>query len=240
MINYIADITNEFLRCFDIMNIDKFDGLLVQPIITIQEGKKGTLGHCSVKKIWVMNDEDTNEKTPEEITSPTDNIEEADLTETNGVFYEINISAKYLDSEPTELLGVLLHEMVHLKNNMDGIKDCNGKKHNKKFKVLAEKVGFTCEKDDKVGYGYTLNTPELNDYFENTVKLDKSKFKYYRYIPSKPKKDEEKKTFISYVCPICNKEAKGEEGMVLRCAECDSDLVEKPKGKRGRKPTNEG
>lgn len=29
MTNYIADITNEFLRCFDIMNIDKFEGSLV-------------------------------------------------------------------------------------------------------------------------------------------------------------------------------------------------------------------
>lgn len=188
-----------------------------------------------------MDNEDTEEKKLEEtIASQNSNFEEIDLTETNGVFYEINISAKYLDSEPKELLGILLHEMVHLKNNMDGVKDCNGKKHNKKFKKLAEEVGFTCEKDDKVGYGYTLNTPELNDYFENIVKLDKTKFKYYRYIPSKPKKEEEeKKTFVSYVCPICNKEAKGEEGMILKCAECDSSLIEKPKGKRGRKSKNE-
>lgn len=237
--NYIADITNELLRCFEILNKDKFNGELPEPIITIQEGKKGSYGHCSTKKIWIdieKEEQDSTQEVEKEVED-TSNIE-LDKTDTDGVYYEINIAAKYLNLEPEQILNTLLHECVHLKNAVDGVKDCSGNKHNKKFKALAEKVGFTCEKDEKVGYGYTIATLELENYFRNVVKLDKSKFKYYRYIPVKIKDDVEKKSFISYICPVCEKEAKGEEGMLLKCADCDVSLEEKPKGKRGRKAKN--
>ena len=251
MDNYIADITNELLRCFDIINLDKFNGELIQPIITIQEGKRGTLGHCSTKKIWIINkneektndniENDENEKANNsEVDNSEANNSEVDLIEQDGVFYEINIGARYLDYEPNELLGILLHEMVHLKNNMDDVNDCSGKKHNKKFKKLAEQVGLICDKDEKVGYGYTHNSDELEDYFSNKVKLNKDLFKYYRYIPLKPAKEKEPpKNFISYICPSCGKEGKGEEGIKLVCEDCDVELEVKPKAKRGRKSKND-
>lgn len=263
--NYISQITDELMRCFDIINQDKFDNELPRPIITLQE-KKNTRGHCSVRKIWVPvrneikksfeNDpdvkivEDESQTEDDENAVTTDDLNEA--LESNlesflesgdyPCFYEINIVPDYIDNSEdgmVQLISVLMHEMVHLGNISKGVNDTSGagnRVHNKKFLKAAQAVGLTAEKMPGVGYAFTEPTEECIEYIKNEVKPDPEKLKFFRYIPAKPKKETpEKKKFISWVCPGCGMEAKGEDGMNLMCSDCQLALEPKPRGKRGRK-----
>jgi hypothetical protein len=68
--------------------------------------------------------------------------------------HEINLSAEYLK---THNMGeTLIHELAHAENKTLGIQDCSGRRHNKKFKAMAEKLGLEVkELDPAVGYGFT-------------------------------------------------------------------------------------
>lgn len=72
----------------------------------------------------------------------------------------IQASALGLGAEGT--LGVLLHEMVHLRNDQAGVSDChpNIQYHNRYFRDLAVLSGLSCGvRDNRRGYAET----ELND-----------------------------------------------------------------------------
>ena len=215
-------MTDELYRWFHMLNQKYFADELPEPIITIQKTRKNIRGYFTLDKVWQVEDEDGN-------------------VDENNSRYEICMSANWLKLDKdinsiVELVAVLQHELCHYANKLKDIKDCSGKVHNKRFREMAETKDLEVEKDKRVGYGITSATERLKDFIENEIKPDESLFKYYRIIPEGPKKDEEeKKKFIAYVCPVCGKEAKGEEGMALMCAECEVALEEKPKGKRGRK-----
>lgn len=55
--------------------------------------------------------------------------------------------AEYMRRSFEEICGTLLHEMAHLYNLINGIKDCNKLYHNKKFKEAAEAHGLTVTKN---------------------------------------------------------------------------------------------
>lgn len=242
MVNYIADITNELYRWFDIINTEKFNGELPIPVLTIAD-VKNTKGHCSKKKFWIEKDyeevaeETNNAEGTNDTNSSSDNSEEQ---EDNGIFYEINLVPKYFDEENLySSVEVLAHEMVHLYNIIHGIKDCSGKKHNKKFLAACEHVGLTADKDDKWGYAYTYPTESFNNMVTEKIKPNWDVFKYCRVVPEDPKKDNDqpKKRFVGWVCPECGREAKFEEGLEnVLCGDCNVPFELKPKGKRGRKP----
>lgn len=111
---------------YNALNMDKFDGALPTPIITVQS-KPGTWGHCTVGKVWKNKDSEQ---------------------------YEMNIAAEVLNGELEEIIDTLLHEMVHLYCRENGIQEVSrgGKYHNGKFKELAEKVGLQCEKCGQYGW----------------------------------------------------------------------------------------
>jgi len=75
--------------------------------------------------------------------------------------HEIMISAEYLDRPAIDLAQFVLHELCHLKDYSLGLHDCSGKRHNKRFKAMAEANGLVCaEPFDNVGHGYTSFRPE--------------------------------------------------------------------------------
>lgn len=229
MQNYIAEVTNELYRWFEIFNKEKFNSELPTPVITIAD-VKNTKGHCSLKKFWV--EKNFEEPSNEDVMEDTEQ-------EDNGIFYEINLVPKYFSEEHLfESPEVLAHEMVHLYNVCRNIKDCSGKKHNKKFLESCERVGLTADKDPKVGFGYTYATESFKTFVKDILQPNWDVFKYCRYIPQKPKKedDEPKKRFVAWVCPECGREAKFEEGLEnVLCGDCSVAFELKPKGKRGRK-----
>lgn len=114
---------------YNSLNADFFAGELPTPIITVQS-KPGTMGHCSVSKIWQRKDDKT---------------------------YELNIAAEVLNYPIEETLDTMLHEMVHLYCRQHDIKEVSrgGKYHNKRFKAIAEAHGLTCVPCGQYGWNTT-------------------------------------------------------------------------------------
>lgn len=201
--NVIGIALEELYRIFGILNRDKFDGSLTEPVITIQKTRGRTLGHFTLSKVWVdKNDVESEEKS----------------------CYEINIDPRWFNSRtPAEIAETLLHEMCHYHNKFNDIKDCSGNVHNKKFKSSAERVGLVVEKGKSVGYGYTSLSDELKAYVENVVKPDDKAFEYFRAAPVKVGGTgrTRKKTQFKYTCPNCGQEVKGKRDVTIKCGHCD-------------------
>ena len=142
--NVIGTALEELYRIFGILNRDKFNGELTEPVITIQKTKGRTLGHFTLSKVW----KDKNNEESEE-----------------NAYYEINVDPRWFNSRtPADVAETLLHEMCHYYNKVNDIKDCSGNVHNKKFKSSAEEVGLIVEKGKGVGYGYTSMSEALRAY----------------------------------------------------------------------------
>ena len=114
---------------YNSLNADFFGGGLPVPIITVQS-KPGTMGHCSVAKVWQRKEDKT---------------------------HELNIAAEVLNYPIEETIDTMLHEMVHLFCRENGIKEVSrgGKYHNKRFKEVAEAHGLTCVPCGQYGWNTT-------------------------------------------------------------------------------------
>ena len=203
--NVIGTALEELYRIFNILNRDKFDGELTEPVITIQKTRGGTLGHFTLNKVW----KDKNDEESED-----------------NAYYEINVDPRWFNSRtPADVAETLLHEMCHYYNKVNDIKDCSGNVHNKKFKASAEKVGLIVEKGKGVGYGYTSMSDALNTYMSKIVKPNEEAFEYFRSVPMKLSGGGgRKKNIFKYTCPDCGAEVKGKRDMVIRCGLCDVDM----------------
>ena len=201
--NVIGTALEELYRIFEILNHDKFDDTLPEPVITIYKTRGKTLGHFTVDRVW----HNKNNVEPDE-----------------SAYYEINIDPRWFcDRTPEEVVETLLHEMCHYANKMSGIKDCNGNIHNKKFKTLAESVGLIVEKGKSVGWGYTSLSDELKEYIQEEINPDAEAFEYFRFVASKDSGDKptkKKKTF-EYTCPDCGQTVKGKRDITIKCGICD-------------------
>lgn len=114
---------------YNSLNADFFSGELPVPIVTVQS-KPGTMGHCSVAKVWRRKEDKT---------------------------HELNIAAEVLNYPIEETLDTMLHEMVHLYCRQHDIREVSrgGSYHNKKFKEIAEAHGLTCYQTGKYGWNTT-------------------------------------------------------------------------------------
>lgn len=201
--NVIGMVLEELYRIFNILNDDKFDGELSEPVITIQKTRGSTLGHFTLNRTW----RDKNNEEDEETS-----------------YYEINIDPRWFNSRtPADVAETLLHEMCHYYNKMNDIKDCSGNVHNKKFKKSAENVGLVVERGKSVGWGYTSMSDELRAYMNDVVKPNDKAFEYFRSSPVKGSGDggTRKKSVFKYTCPECGAEVKGKRDMTIKCGICD-------------------
>jgi len=74
---------------------------------------------------------------------------------------EINLSAEYINRPAEDICETIIHEMAHLVNSKNGIKDCTPTQyHNKHFKTSAEALGLVVEKVKQRGYAKTSLGPE--------------------------------------------------------------------------------
>ena len=201
--NVIGVALEELYRIFGILNNDKFDGELSEPVITIQKTKGKTLGHFTLDRTW----RDKNNEGSEETS-----------------YYEINVDPRWFNTRtPADVAETLLHEMCHYYNKMNDVKDCSGNVHNKKFKSSAEKVGLVVEKGKSVGWGYTSMSDELKTYIEEVVKPNEEAFEYFRSVPMKLSGggSGRKKNLFKYTCPNCGQEVKGKRDVTIKCGLCD-------------------
>lgn len=177
---------------FDKANEKYFGNELPRPIITIQLGKGNAYGWCTSREAWVNDDDDKK-------------------------YFEINVCAEYLNRSIEELCATIIHEMVHLKNSVDDIKDCNGKYHNGKFRDAAEKIGMIVEKTT-YGYSYTSLSEEQIEFVHS---LGLKSFGFKRILPDKKKS---KKTGYKHECPVCGASFWSSRMLNVHCEYCDESF----------------
>ena len=209
--NVIGIALEELYRIFNILNCDKFDGELSEPVITIQKTRGRALGHFTLNKVWKDKGDEESE---------------------DNSYYEINVDPRWFNSRtPADIAETLLHEMCHYHNKVNDIKDCSGNIHNKKFKKSAENVGLIVEKGKSVGWGYTSMSDELKTYMDEVVKPNDKAFEYFRTGVVKSsgtgngdgdgEGKTRKKNAYKYTCPSCGQEVKGKRDMTIKCGICD-------------------
>ena len=203
-------LINELYKAFHSFNKEFYNNELPEPSILIQNrgNKKNVMGWCTVKKVW--NDSTLNEKK-----------------------YEIAIISEYLYRGALPTLSTLLHEMVHLHNLENGIKDVsrNGSYHNKKFKEIAEAHGLIIEHDKKIGWSPTkLENNTIN--FIKKLQLKEEAFTLVRLDPTMQQDDEleggeeepKKTSTRKYVCPGCGVIVRATKEVNIICSDCNQSF----------------
>lgn len=176
---------------------------LETPVITVSphSGKIVSAGECTVMRVW----------------------QDTDAQSSNNGSYEIKISAHTLEYPKDVIIGILLHEMAHLYNLLNNIKDTNknGTYHNRRFKKTAEAHGLIVEQDDEGRYGWcktSLNDEAIN--LLHTIATDK--FDIFRPIMPKSTQTAKAKRIGSrkYVCPDCGQIVRATKEVHIFCADC--------------------
>lgn len=201
----IVLVTQELNKLFDELNKIKFSNNLEKPIIVVQSDKRAkAYGWCSLKKVWVENEQEK---------------------------YEITITAEFLNRPYEEICGTMLHEMVHLYNIQNEIKDNsnNGIYHNKKFKESAETFGLIVDKSEKHGWAITkLNQQNID--LVNKFDINKDVFKLYKKVFKKEEKEDKTKSW-GYECPKCGTKFTYRKKLNLICGDCKTAFMVEEKGK---------
>ncbi len=201
----------ELEKIFYACNEYFYEGCIDKPVITLipnQNHKLTALGWCSASKIWSLDNQDS--------------------------FYEICVCPEFMDRSLEDIVETMLHEMVHLFNLMNDIKDCsrNGTYHNKRFEQAALHHGLLVEKTSKYGYSQT----SLNDAAKEFVKtLTVNITPLIRYSPARnsllddnknhDEEDEQekkkRKKSKKYICPVCEISVRATKEVNIKCADCD-------------------
>lgn len=128
----MSRLTNQLEKMFRLLNQDFFDNELETPIITVVPSSR-SYAHYTPWSAWQS--KDTYRR-------------------------EINIASGTLDRPLEAVTASLLHEMVHMYNDLIlNIQDCSrgGTYHSKIFKEQAEAHGLLCFRTEK--YGWSRTTP---------------------------------------------------------------------------------
>jgi len=115
-------------RFFDLFNAQWFSGELVQAVIAFKKTRVTTLGHYNFGR---------NEF---------------------GLKYEINMNSQYMERPFCQILATLLHEMIHLEEDMRGMKlgKSSGNRHSKFFQERSRMLGIP---SDARGYSIGVGEP---------------------------------------------------------------------------------
>jgi hypothetical protein len=205
--NYIGQATEELYNIFDIINRQYFGGVVNTPIITIMKTKPNIGGHFSLDKIWKRVDDKSE------------------------VGHEINISAYWLSHDILAISHILCHEMCHAMNKQNGIKDCSGQVHNKKFMHRAVSVGLDCKKVPKIGWT-TEPGAEFSMFIASNEDIRPEVFALFRdnYVKPESEKDKPKNVKFTYRCTGCGKSftSKNDDISAL-CNDCDVEFEQEEK-----------
>jgi len=127
--NQFSDLVAQYTAAFKFFNEQLFEGKLKMPMITIQsQGRRSCYGWFWANR-WSSNNEAIN---------------------------EINMAAENINRSKEAQCETLIHEMVHLYNSQEGLKDCNQiQYHNRHFKTAAEMAGLKVEKITGKGWALT-------------------------------------------------------------------------------------
>lgn len=194
------------------LNEELFNNSLPDTCITIQhaprKGKMITLGWFSRQHVWINGNNDE--------------------------MFELNITSDCLNQSFIDVIGTLIHEMVHVYCHANNIEDCTGKKHTESFKAECEKIGLDCEKHKSVGWGITSVSLALRDKIM-ALDLDETAFENRCEAVVIEKAPKETKPKPVYVCPGCQEKLKSKkEDLAIMCVKCNKqfELIYEEKEKK--------
>jgi len=199
---------NQLHNIFDALNEKYFDGMLEQPIITVQANKsKGVYGWCTTQKVWESKDKTIKK-------------------------YEINICGENLSRSVLDIACTIQHENCHLHNIQNGIKDvsANGKYHTKRFKKTAESNGLIISESKGIGWSVTAPSDEFKEFIKS-LNIPEDAFNIYRICESdkdgkeKTKKPRKPKVEWTCSCGIVIKSKKDDLNVI--CGDCNQKFVKK-------------
>ena len=201
----LKPVIEKLEKLFSTFNKRFYNGELETPVITVSpDTTSGAYGWCTSWKAW----------------------KKADQEDKEAGYYEINICAEHLTRSFKELCGTLLHEMVHLWNLQNNVKDTSrgGTYHNLKFKKEAEQRGLIIEQHHKYGWTITKLNEEAEQFIEQ---LNDTSFAIYRDSAAKIKaKKASKQSSRKYVCPMCGLIIRATKEVHVKCMDCDEELEE--------------
>lgn len=130
--------------------------------------------------------------------------------------YTLVIKWKLLDCEEEQLYARMVHQMVHIYNHVNDIRDSCDKQryHNHYFKKEAERIGLITEHDSRKGYHVIgINESEvkkIRKYFDYD--------KFHKEIVTNERTDNMK--FLAHKCPKCNRMIKTLASNNVICGFC--------------------
>lgn len=191
----MSEAVKQLEKMFDTINKDKFESTLPKPIITVMN-HPGTYGHMTMGKVWKQE---------------------------NGENYELNIEASHLGDPIEQIVDTMIHEMVHLYCNVNGIQDVSrgGKYHNKRFKAEAEKRGLTTYECGQYGWNTKPNEGILEYALSkgwNKIDLEREKVRQRMQGGRKPSSTRK------YQCPICGMSVRATKEVHIICGDCHWEM----------------
>ena len=206
----IQEVHQLLEKMYNDLNSICYNNELAPTLITIMKSRHGKdLGWGSAEKIWFQ-------KKGNESHEAT-------------AYYEINICADALYLPIHEIACIMLHEMAHIYNAQNDIKDTSrsGTYHNKKFAQTAERHGLVCKEDPNRKNGHCIT--ELAD--ESIRIISNMHYGEIKLIRMNSQKSHG--TYKRYVCPGCGSIIRATSSVNVLCIDCN--LVYKYEETRSRK-----
>ena len=202
----LMPLTSMGERWIALLNKQFFNGKLPQITLTVQPDARGSkvqsYGWATTNQVWHN-------------------------ANTNKAYHEINLTATSLENRDVmDIIGTLLHELVHIYNAINEIKDTssNGHFHNAKFKTACENHGLICEKTDKYGWSETSFTDEARSYICKTI-TDTDKKAVALFRDQQAKKVSKTRKLYVYQCPCCGVKIRASKEVHLICSDCNEPFV---------------
>ncbi len=198
----LQNVIGKLEDLFFAFNQKFYDGKLVKPIITVSpDVMAGSYGWCTTGRVW----------------KKTDTEDES--------FYEINLCAEYLSRPILEISATLLHEMVHLWNIQNNVKDTSRgyTYHNRKFKDEAEKRGLIIEHTEKYGWTKTSLSEDATEFIKSMCDKDLG-LSRTAILAFEKSKGKSKSSSRKYVCPDCGLSIRATKEVRITCTNCQLEM----------------
>lgn len=212
-IDKMSRLTGQLEKAFRLINADFFNNELPTPIITVIPTAKA-YAHYTPWNAWEAGSDHKR---------------------------EINISSAYLERPLENIIASLIHECVHMYNDVvANVQDTsrNGTYHNKVFKTEAEKRGLIISRSDKYGWSHTEPSEQL---FYWVCEHDELReIEMHRTLPTvtftgahsnnggltpiigtNPNSHSRK-----YQCPCCGNSVRATKVVHIACLDCNEEMIE--------------
>lgn len=214
-INKMSRLTNELEKAFNLLNADIFGGELPTPIITVIPTPRA-YAHYVPFDIWETKDCKKR---------------------------EINIASGTLDRPLENILASLVHEMVHMYNDVvlnEADTSNKGVYHNKVFKREAESHWLIVSRSERYGYSHTEPSEKLLEWVLEHDEL--REIEMCRANPLAPLTGVGarigsfdgsitvgtalKSHHRKYICPCCGNSVRATKAVNIMCMDCNEQMIE--------------